>query len=128
MVFLGSLAGSNTVSVDSLTTTGLVTTPALRIGPVTTVNEVLNHIWYGLTGGIAGVTDTGMTLTTVTVPGMVSSDLIFVTAYFTGTPSPLPSIYARVYDSTTGSFRVALRVDNETPGTFNVSFHWIVLN
>ena len=124
MVFLGSLAGSNTVSVDSLTTTGLVTTPALQIGPATTANEQFNRFFYGLQTGVS-VSDTGVTLTTVTVSGIPSNCKIFVTPRYTGTASPLPSIYARVYDQTTGSFRVAMRVDDETPGTFASSFYWV---
>lgn len=126
MVFLGSLAGSNTVSVDDLTTTGLVTTPQLRIGPATTVNEGINDFYYGLVTGVS-VNNTGATLTTVTVSGIPSNVNIFVTPRYTGTASPLPSIYARLYDQTSGSFRVMMRVDDETPGTFASSFYWVAL-
>lgn len=128
MVFLGSLSGSNTASIDSLTTTGLVTTPALKIGPTTTVNDLVNKFWYGLKSGITGVTDTGITLATVSVPGMVSGDSIFVTPYYNGTASPLPSVYARVYDATTDSFRVALRIDDETPGTYTFTIYYVVMD
>ena len=126
MVFFGSLAGSNTVSVDDLTTTGLVNTAGLRIGPATTDNEVLNDVYYGLITGVT-VNHTGATLTTVTVSGIPSNVNIFVTPIYTGTASPLPSIYARLYDQTSGSFRVMMRVDDETPGTFASSFYWVAL-
>jgi len=127
MVFLGSLAGSNTATIDSLTTTGLVTTPVLQIGPATTVNEQFNRIWYGLQTNVT-VSDTGVTLTTVTVSGMTSNDRVFVTPRYTGTASPLPSLYVRVYDVSAGSFRVASRVDDETTGTFTGGFHWVVMD
>lgn len=126
MVFLGSLAGSNTASIDTLTTTGLVTTPTLRIGPTTTANEGINYIYHGLVTGVS-VSDTGATLTTVTVSGIPSTINIYVTPRYTGTASPLPSIYARLYDQTSGSFRVMMRVDDETPGTFSTSFYWVAL-
>jgi len=127
MVFLGSLAGSNTASIDSLTTTGLVTTAALQIGPATTVGEEINRFYYGFQGSITGVTDTGATLTIITVPGMVSSDRVFVTPVHTGA-APFPSVYARVYDTSSGSFRVALRLDDETPGTKTCAFYWVVMD
>lgn len=127
MVFLGSLSGSNTATIDSLTTTGLVTTPELRIGPTTTVNEGINNFYYGLVTGIS-VTDGGVTLTTVTVSGIPATINIYVTARYTGSASPLPSIYSRVYDTSAGSFRVASKVDDETPGTFAASFYWVAMN
>jgi hypothetical protein len=127
MVFLGSLEGSNTASIDSLTTTGLVTTTALRIGPATTVEETINNVWYGYRGSITGVSDTGGTLVIVSVPGMVSSDSIYVTPYYSG-GAPFPSLYARVYDKTTGSFRVLLRLDDETPGTKTCAFYWLIFD
>jgi len=129
MVFLGSLGGSNTVSVDNLTTTGLVTTPALIIGPGTTVNEEINRFWYGRETTITGVNSSGAVLVTISVPGMVSSDSIYVTAAYTGMNSPLPSVYARVYDATANSFRVTLRVDDETPTTsITVNVYWVVMD
>lgn len=127
MVFLGSLAGSNTATIDSLTTTGLVTTPILQIGPGTTVNEQFTRFWYGLQTGVT-VSDTGVTLTTVTVSGMTSNDRVFVTPRYTGGASPLPSVYSRTYDVSAGSFRVASRVDDETTGTFTASFYWVVMD
>jgi hypothetical protein len=127
MVFLGSLAGSNTATIDSLTTTGLVTTPILQIGPGTTVNEQFSRFWYGLQTGVT-VSDTGVTLTTVTVSGMTSNDRVFVTPRYTGAASPLPSVYSRTYDVSAGSFRVASRVDDETTGTFTASFYWVVMD
>jgi hypothetical protein len=126
MVFLGSLEGSNTVTVNTLTTTGLVTTPELRIGPGTTVNELVNRVYYGLVTGLS-VSDTGTTLTTVTVSGIPSTVNVFVTPRYTGTATPLPSIYARLYDQVAGSFRIAMKVDDETPGTFASSFYWVAL-
>lgn len=125
MVFLGSLGGSNTVTVDNLTTTGLVTTPELRVGPITTANEGINRFYYGLVTGIS-VTDTGFTLTTVTAPGMTAGSRIFVTPRYTA--GGTPAIYSRVYDAISGSFRVASRLDDETPGTFTGSFHWVALD
>jgi hypothetical protein len=127
MVFLGSLAGSNTATIDSLTTTGLVTTPVLQIGPATTVNEQVNSFYYGLQSSVT-VSDTGVTLTTVTVSGMPASARVFVTPRYTGAASPLPSIYSRVYDVSAGSFRVASRVDDETTGTFTCSFYWVAFD
>ena len=127
MVFLGSLAGSNTATIDSLTTTGLVTTPILQIGPATTVNEQFNRFWYGLQTGVT-VSDTGVTLTTVTVSGMTSNDRVLVTPIYTFSASPLPSVYSRVYDVSAGSFRVASRVDDETTGTFTASFYWVAFD
>jgi hypothetical protein len=127
MVFLGSLAGSNTASIDSLTTTGLVTTTALRIGPATAVEETINNVWYGYRGSIT-VSDTGVTLVTITVPGMVSSDSIYVTPYYSG-GATFPSLYARVYDKTAGSFRVALRLDDETPSSGRTcAFYWLIFD
>jgi hypothetical protein len=125
MVFLGSLAGSNTVSVDDLTTTGLVTTPQLRLGPVTTVQEALNRFYFGYQSSIT-VTDTGPTLVTVTVSGTSGGERIFVTPVYTG--AAVPSLYVRVYDQTAGSFRVTLRLDDETPGTRTCAFYWVVLD
>lgn len=126
MVFLGSLGGSNTVSVDNLTTTGLVTTTMLRIGPTSTATDDINKIWYGQSGSVT-VSDTGVTLVTITVSGMSSNDNIFVTPYYSGGPT-FPSIYARVYDKTAGSFRVAMRLDDETPSSGRTcSFYWLVI-
>lgn len=127
MVFSGSLGGSNTASTDSLTTTGLVTTPALRIGPVTTVNEEFNFVRYGFVGSIANVTDTAQTLVTVTQSGIAASTLIFVTPWYGG-GGVLPSLYVKVYDQTSGSFRVSLRFDNETPTTHTCGFYWVAMN
>jgi hypothetical protein len=128
MVFIGSLAGSATASIDNFTTTGLVSTPVLQIGPTTTANEQFNRFYYGRQGSITGVTDTGGTFSTVTVPGMASTDFVFVTAQYTGSASPLPSIYAKVYDKSAGSFRLNLRLDDETPGTVTCSVYWVVMN
>jgi hypothetical protein len=125
MVFLGSLAGSNTVSVDDLTTTGLVSTTSLLIGPTTTVDEVWNEFYYGSQGSIS-VSDTGTTLVTVTVSGINSAARIFVTGFYGG--AGVPSLYVRVYDQTAGSFRVALRIDNETPGTRTCGFYWAAID
>ena len=125
MVFLGSLAGSNTATIDSLTTTGLVTTPALRIGPTTTDQEVFNYFYYGHQTGVT-VSDTGVTLTTVTVSGMQSSARIFVTPRYTA--GGTPSMYSRAYDVSAGLFRVASRLDDETPGTVTGSFHWVAMD
>jgi hypothetical protein len=125
MVFFGSLAGSNTASINSLTTTGLVTTTDLRIGPATTVEETMNRFHYGLRTSVT-VSDTGVTLTTITVSGMGGGERIFVTPRYTA--GGVPSMYSRVYDSTAGSFRVASRLDDETPGTATGSFHWVVMD
>lgn len=125
MVFFGSLAGSNTVTTDTFTTTGLVTSPAFRIGPLTTVNESINFIRFGFVSGITGVTSTGSTLVTVTVSGIATSTNIYVTPYYGGAASPLPSVFARVYDKSAGSFRAQLRIDDETPGTFTCAFYYI---
>jgi hypothetical protein len=126
MVFLGSLSGSNTATIDSLTTTGLVTTTALRIGPTTTEAETINYFYYGVQSGITGVTDTGVTLTTITVSGMPSNVNIYVTPFYSGAAT-FPSIYARVYDVSSGSFRVAMRLDDETTGTKTCSFYWVAM-
>ena len=127
MVFFGSLSGSNTVSVDTLTTTGLVSASILRIGPSTTVNEEINRFYYGFRSGVTGVTDSGVTLVTITVSGMPSTVQVFVTPYYGGAAT-FPSLYARVYDVSSGSFRVAMRVDDETPGTFTAGFYWVVID
>lgn len=125
MVFLGSLGGANTVSVDSLTTTGLVTTPQLRIGPVTTVQDVFNKVYFGYQSSIT-VTDTGQTLVTVTVSGVNATTRVFVTGVYTG--AGVPSLYVRIYDQAIGSFRVILRLDDETPGTRTCAFYWVAID
>lgn len=126
MVFLGSLSGSNTASIDNLTTTGLVTTEMLQIGPSTVINEQFNYFYYGLVTNVT-VTTTGVTLTTVTVANMPSNVNIYVTARYTAAASTLPSVYSRVYDVSAGSFRVASRVDDETLGSFTASFYWVAM-
>ena len=125
MVFLGSLSGSNTATIYSLTTTGLVTTPALQIGPTATANEIINYFYYGVESSIT-VSDTGVTLTTITVSGMPSNVNIYVTPFYSGAAT-FPSIYARVYDVSSGSFRVAMRLDDETPGTKTCAFYWVAM-
>jgi hypothetical protein len=37
-------------------------------------------------------------------------------------------VYSRVYDVSAGSFRVASRVDDETTGTFTISFYWVAFD
>lgn len=128
MSLIGSLAGSNTVTIDTLTTSGLLNTDSLRIGPVTSADETITVFRYG-TVAVTGATDTGTVTATVTISPSPASTLysVIATPYYTGSASPLPAIFVRVDRPSASTASFVVRVDSDTPGTFDCTIMYLVI-
>jgi hypothetical protein len=129
MVFLGDLAGSNAVTTDTLTTSGLVSiSTGITVGLNNTHQAQMNTFQFGSVS-VTGVTNTASKLVTVPYNQTTTGTMFaMATPFYSGTASPLPSLYVWIdnLSSTTATF--AIIADDDTPGTYNCQIHYWIFN
>lgn len=129
MVFLGDLAGSNAVTTDTLTTSGLVSiSTGITVGLNNTHQTQLNTFQFGSVS-VTGVTNTSSKLVTVTYNQTTTGTMYaMATAFYSGTASPLPSLYVWIDNLTSTNAVFAIIADDDTPGTYNCQIHYWIFN
>lgn len=130
MVFLGDLAGSNAVTTNTLTTSGLVSvSTGITVGLNNTHQSQLNTFQFGSIGGITGVTNTAVKLVTVTLNQTIPSTYYaMATPFFSGTANPLPSVYVWIDNLTSTTATFAITLDDDTPDTVACQIHYWIFN
>ena len=129
MVLLGNIAGSNAASIDTFTTSGLVSlSQGIRVGVNNTHQQEMNTFQFGSVS-VTGVTNTASKLVTVTYNQATTGTMFaMATAFYSGTASPLPALYVWIDNLTSTNAVFAIIADDDTPGTYNCQNHYWIFN